>query len=142
MNHKRKHFVVKCILYNARIIQIHYSFRIRAQRGAFYYFIVNTRPYTSRCRFGTIVSEKYTGISVYINNFYKNDQNRRNVNFLSTVRYCGTFHFHKSHRAFTRLCRKNRTCAYQAERYNFRKAVNVNILIVKLYVDKICHKIK
>lgn len=67
-------------IYNARIIQIHYYLRVRAHRGVSSYFII-TRPYTSWCRFRKILSEKYVGFSVHLNNFYENDPNWRNVNF-------------------------------------------------------------
>lgn len=63
------------LIYNARIIQIHYYLRVRAHRGVSSYFIIITRPYTSWCRFRKILSEKYVGISVHLNNFYENDPN-------------------------------------------------------------------
>lgn len=77
---KNPTFCCQMHIYNARIIQIHYYLRVRAHRGVSSYFII-TRPYTSWCRFRKILSEKYVGISVHLNNFYENDPNWRNVNF-------------------------------------------------------------
>lgn len=77
---KNPTFCCQMHIYNARIIQIHYYLRVRAHRGVSSYFII-TRPNTSWCRFRKILSEKYVGISVHLNNFYENDPNWRNVKF-------------------------------------------------------------
>lgn len=71
---KNPTFCCQMHIYNARIIQIHYYLRVRAHRGVSSYFII-TRPYTLWCRFRKILSEKYVGISVHLNNFYENDPN-------------------------------------------------------------------